>query len=122
MDEVAELLENRIFSGTPFTHGQLCDGAGPTAYATADRLIQKYRRLGLISSERSGRSFVWSLTSTGQKERATRSRPIIKTFLAPCKDGTWIAATNGNPPLNVICGSYEEAESRLRQAVAAHNR
>lgn len=56
----------RIESGAPFTFSELWSG-NERVYRTADGLIQKYRKQGIISFVREGRRTVWSLTDEGKE-------------------------------------------------------
>lgn len=60
-DEIKERIENRMFSGVPFTFAQLHIGYEDESYRIADRLIQKHRKAGRIRFERDGRKVIWSM-------------------------------------------------------------
>lgn len=64
----AEVLEERMLSGEPFTYGGLCVALGrefnEDRTRVIDKTIQRLRRRGLISFSREGRSVVWRPTSS----------------------------------------------------------
>lgn len=59
-----EEIERRILSGWPFTYARLSALVGDERLA--DRVIQKWRRDGLIEYRREGRATIWSLTDAGR--------------------------------------------------------
>ena len=71
-DDLNARLEERVFSGEPFTFLSLHAGLD-AAHRPADRLIQKLRRKGLIEFNRKGRGAIWTLTEAGWAERAARA-------------------------------------------------
>lgn len=66
-----QAIEARIMSGQPFTYMHLCFMPAVRALIhdkgrTPDRIIQKWRRKGLIVFERRDRQTIWSLTDAGR--------------------------------------------------------
>jgi hypothetical protein len=67
-------VEDRIFSGEPFTYSALCAlRPNNDADRYADKTIQKYRRKGYIAFTREGRAVVWRLTDAGQEYARARA-------------------------------------------------
>lgn len=67
---VDTMIIERMSNGSPFTFYELWSGISSdqdVAYRPADRLIQKWRKLGYISFVREGRKTIWSLTEKGRE-------------------------------------------------------
>ncbi len=63
-------MEARMKSGEPFTFTQVfwtCGDSNGPGYREADRLIQRWRKDGLIELKRVGRQTIWSLTKRGRE-------------------------------------------------------
>lgn len=71
LEYVAE-IEAIIYSGEPFTFGELCK-AGPWDEGLADRVLQQNRKKGMISFVRFGLVPRWALTDAGVAEKARRT-------------------------------------------------
>lgn len=65
-------IEAAIFSEDRFTYGGLCKLVPDSLGRLPDKLIQRYRKKGLIEYEREGAATVWRLTDSGRAEKARR--------------------------------------------------
>lgn len=81
MSEPLFEIEARMANGRPFTYAELCvlarlHGNHENRSRLCDKTVQRWRRRGLISFTREGRSAVWRLTDAGRVALGwTNTRP-----------------------------------------------
>lgn len=78
-DEADKIVEDRIFSGEPFTFltlQMLCENVEgmKDGWRVADVAMQRNRRKGFTTFHRQGREVIWQLTPKGQTEAKNRAK------------------------------------------------
>jgi hypothetical protein len=87
-DEANKIVEDRIFSGEPFTFMDLqflCEDVEgmKDGWRVADVAMQRNRRKGFTTFHRQGREVIWNLTPKGKTEAKNRAKQVNEPDAQP---------------------------------------